>query len=221
MLFQDLARKQAKFDAEQMAIDWCDRVDGETIFPKIPVYLRTHFESWKKNQRVQDAVAAKAADLAGLRAVNQGVLAELMAAPGGAEGSSSSSSSSSSSGSGGGSGSSNGSGGSGGGGGGGVQSQRPPLVQQPPPHLPIAPFMGIAMAPPRVVGGMQTAFMGMPPEAGQKRKARGGRPAGQKDKVRRAPRTCKMCREAGRPLETQQECPGRGGTGVCNWDTSS
>jgi hypothetical protein len=28
---------------EKMAIDWCRHVDGKDIFPKLPVYLRTHF----------------------------------------------------------------------------------------------------------------------------------------------------------------------------------
>ena len=58
MLFQNLARNQAKFDAERMAIDWCDHVDGVTVFPKLPVYLRTHYESWKK-KREEEELASK------------------------------------------------------------------------------------------------------------------------------------------------------------------
>ena len=33
-------------DFEEMAIAWCDDVDGEKINPKLPVYLRTHYNKW-------------------------------------------------------------------------------------------------------------------------------------------------------------------------------
>ena len=39
-----------------MAVNWCQHVDGVTIFPKLPVYLRTHHTAWTRNQRVKEAV---------------------------------------------------------------------------------------------------------------------------------------------------------------------
>ena len=37
----------------------CDDVDGVTIFPKLPVFLRTHATEWQKNRRVRDAVGVR------------------------------------------------------------------------------------------------------------------------------------------------------------------
>ena len=52
-----LAAPQGPINFEQMAIEWCKKVDGVDIFPKLPVYLRTHYSKWQRNQRVCDAVA--------------------------------------------------------------------------------------------------------------------------------------------------------------------
>jgi hypothetical protein len=35
-------------------------VDAINIFPKLPVYLRTHYSKWQRNQRVCDAVVKAA-----------------------------------------------------------------------------------------------------------------------------------------------------------------
>jgi hypothetical protein len=43
-------------DEQEMALKWCEWVDGKTIFPKLPVHLRTHKELWEKNERVRDAL---------------------------------------------------------------------------------------------------------------------------------------------------------------------
>jgi hypothetical protein len=43
-------------DFEDMAIAWCDCVDGVNIFPKLPVYLRFHYSNWLHNQHLQDSV---------------------------------------------------------------------------------------------------------------------------------------------------------------------
>jgi hypothetical protein len=45
------------FDADCMALEWCKFVDGKTIFPKLPVYLRAYFDRYLRNRRVQDAVS--------------------------------------------------------------------------------------------------------------------------------------------------------------------
>jgi hypothetical protein len=52
-----------------MAIDWCERVNGVTIFPKLPVYLRTHFETFDHGQRVRDALKGMAGELEKLAAM--------------------------------------------------------------------------------------------------------------------------------------------------------
>lgn len=43
-------------DEEQAAVEWCSRVDGVNIYPKLPVHIRTYRERWERNQRVRDAV---------------------------------------------------------------------------------------------------------------------------------------------------------------------
>ncbi|KAK3271924.1 hypothetical protein CYMTET_19751 [Cymbomonas tetramitiformis] len=57
-LFERLILKHgnASVNFEVMAIDWCQHVDCLDIFPKLPVYLRTYFTQWQKNQRIRDAV---------------------------------------------------------------------------------------------------------------------------------------------------------------------
>mmetsp|Transcript_33701 Transcript_33701/g.62029 ORF Transcript_33701/g.62029 Transcript_33701/m.62029 type:complete len:92 (-) Transcript_33701:12-287(-) len=45
-------KKYAKFDAA--AVLWCESyVDGLVVLPKLPSRLRTHRESWDRNQRVK------------------------------------------------------------------------------------------------------------------------------------------------------------------------
>ena len=39
----------------EMAIRWCNHVNGTTIFPKLPVYLRSYHKIWERNWRVKDA----------------------------------------------------------------------------------------------------------------------------------------------------------------------
>jgi hypothetical protein len=51
---------QGPINFEQMAIEWCKEVDAVNNFPKLPVYLRTHYRKWQRNQRVRDAVAKAA-----------------------------------------------------------------------------------------------------------------------------------------------------------------
>ena len=53
-----------------MAIEWCKKVDAVNIFPKLPVYLRTHCSKWQRNQRVRDAVDRAALGEARLREIN-------------------------------------------------------------------------------------------------------------------------------------------------------
>ena len=40
----------AKPDLEQMALNWVKHVDGVDVFPKLPVYLRTYYTTWTRNQ---------------------------------------------------------------------------------------------------------------------------------------------------------------------------
>lgn len=60
-LFEQMIRNGgADPDFDPMAIKWCDHVDGNTVFPKLPVYLRTHHKTWQRNQRVKETVTAAA-----------------------------------------------------------------------------------------------------------------------------------------------------------------
>jgi hypothetical protein len=59
------------FDADQMALRWCDHVDGVSIFPKLPVYLREYHGVYLKNTRVKDAVKAMKSDVEFLDALNK------------------------------------------------------------------------------------------------------------------------------------------------------
>ena len=68
-----LSAPQGPINFEQMAIEWCKKVDGINIFPKLPVYLRTHYTKWQRNQRVRDAVAKAAPGEARLREINAGL----------------------------------------------------------------------------------------------------------------------------------------------------
>ena len=47
----------AKPDFEQMALNWVKHVDGVDVFPKLPVYLRTYFTTWTRNQAAKNAMA--------------------------------------------------------------------------------------------------------------------------------------------------------------------
>ena len=56
-LFAQLIRtSRSDLDMDKMAIEWCSKVDGINIFPKLPVYLRIHFASWTHNQQVKETV---------------------------------------------------------------------------------------------------------------------------------------------------------------------
>ena len=54
-------------DFEQMAIEWCAKVDGVEIFPKLPVYLRKYHTAWQRSQRIKDALAEQEETLSSLR----------------------------------------------------------------------------------------------------------------------------------------------------------
>lgn len=43
----------ATIDFDAMALEWCNHVDGVTIFPKLPVYLRTYWPIFQHNSRVR------------------------------------------------------------------------------------------------------------------------------------------------------------------------
>ena len=43
-------------DFDELALIWCDHVDGINIFPKLPVYLKTYQDTFIHNQDVRLAV---------------------------------------------------------------------------------------------------------------------------------------------------------------------
>jgi hypothetical protein len=59
-----------------MALEWCKHVDGETIFPKLPVYLREYFEQYLRNRRVKDAVLGMKSKIEFLEQLNKELLPE-------------------------------------------------------------------------------------------------------------------------------------------------
>jgi hypothetical protein len=66
-----LTASQGPLNFKQMAMKWCNKVDAANIFPKLPVYLRTHYSRWQQNQRVRDAVDRAAPGEAMLHEINQ------------------------------------------------------------------------------------------------------------------------------------------------------
>ena len=64
-----------------MAVNWCQHVDGVTIFPKLPVYLRTHHTAWTRNQRVKEAVRKAVPSEAVLARLNEKTRQELLPEP--------------------------------------------------------------------------------------------------------------------------------------------
>ena len=72
LLFVDfILNSTGGFDADAMALLWCEYVDGVTIFPKLPVYLREYHGIYLKNGRVKDAVKAMKSDVELLDALNK------------------------------------------------------------------------------------------------------------------------------------------------------
>jgi hypothetical protein len=59
------------FDADEMALRWCDYVDGVSVFPKLPVYLREYHGVYLKNGRVKDAVKVMKNHVELLEAINK------------------------------------------------------------------------------------------------------------------------------------------------------
>ena len=67
-LFATLAAELASpLNFDDMAISWCAHVDGTTVFPKLPVYLRLHHTTWLRNVRIRDTLAREAVPLEQLR----------------------------------------------------------------------------------------------------------------------------------------------------------
>ena len=54
-----------------MALDWCDKVDGVEVFPKLPVYLRTYYQKVGRIDRIKDAVRSAKKGQEFLSALNQ------------------------------------------------------------------------------------------------------------------------------------------------------
>ena len=51
-----MLRNDFPIDENEAAIAWCKFVDGVNIFPKLPVHIRFHKESFERNQRVRACV---------------------------------------------------------------------------------------------------------------------------------------------------------------------
>jgi len=78
-LFDGIVRTTGSLDFDQMALDWCQKANGVTIFPKLPVYLRTHSAAWQRSQRVKEAVRTAAAGAEVLALLSETTQRELLA----------------------------------------------------------------------------------------------------------------------------------------------
>jgi hypothetical protein len=78
-LFARLEIEREVVDDDEMALDWCEHVDGKNIHPKLPVYLRTYRERFKKNRRVEDAVKRIKLPLESMAALNEETAAAMAA----------------------------------------------------------------------------------------------------------------------------------------------
>ena len=54
-----------------LALEWCTTVDGVTIFPKLPVYLRTYWPIFQHNSRVRLATTKVRAQADSLQNLNR------------------------------------------------------------------------------------------------------------------------------------------------------
>ena len=81
-LFISLVLASEHIDFDAMAITRCKHVDGVHIFPKLPVYLRTHHTAWQRSVRVRDAVRAAATGEARLKALNEETTRQLFGGEG-------------------------------------------------------------------------------------------------------------------------------------------
>ena len=169
-----------------MAIDWCEKVNGVTIFPKLPVYLRTHFETFEHGQRVRDALKSMAGELEKLTAME----VETRDAAAVVTAAASSASSSSGTGEGG-----------GGGMGGGVSAL-------PAQHQPLPPYQGDTEPEHYMVAGLSMNFV-----AGSFGDSQSGSRGRGKDKAKRKGRSCGDCTRAGRAGAA--ECEGSAGKVKC------
>ena len=78
-LFDSLIRTTCNdLNMDKMAIEWCTHVDGVDIFPKLPVYLRTHYSSWIHSENVRQAVRRAASGDAALKMLNEATLRQLV-----------------------------------------------------------------------------------------------------------------------------------------------
>ena len=78
-LFDKLIRTTcSNLNMDKMSIEWCNFVDGVDIFPKLPVYLRTHHSSWLHSENVRQAVRRAASGDVALKMLNEATLRQLV-----------------------------------------------------------------------------------------------------------------------------------------------
>ena len=70
-LFTDFASQNKHRNDHWLALEWCNKVDGVNIFPKLPVHIRIYRKKWEKNRRVANCVKTAKADSIKLRELNE------------------------------------------------------------------------------------------------------------------------------------------------------
>ena len=78
-LFDGIVRTAGSLNFDQMALNLFQKVNGVMIFPKPPVYLRTHYAAWQRSRRVNEAMRTAAAGAEVLALLNETTRRELLA----------------------------------------------------------------------------------------------------------------------------------------------
>jgi hypothetical protein len=76
-LFVRLVREmEGPFNADLMSKEWCKFVNATSIFPKLPVHLRTYHEQYSRNCRVRDAVKSMGNESSPLEELNEQLIVD-------------------------------------------------------------------------------------------------------------------------------------------------
>ena len=61
----------SKMTESDLAVWWCNHVNGFNIFPKLPVHFRMHLKQWLKNKRVENSIRAAKPGAEKLKEINE------------------------------------------------------------------------------------------------------------------------------------------------------
>ena len=67
-----LSRNQHRDDI-RMSLEWCNHIDGMTIFPKLPIHIRVYRKKWERNRSVAKCVREAKSGSDKLRELNDAI----------------------------------------------------------------------------------------------------------------------------------------------------